>query len=140
MPRAAASAPGAAEQGGAQSQRLDQWLWFARVVKSRTLAATLISEGKIRLNRQRVEKPSQAVKPGDVITSGIQREVRVLRVVAIGKRRGPAAEAQALYDDLTVVVAAPAAERRPVAASREAGSGRPTKKERRLIDKLRGRD
>lgn len=139
MPAAAASGASLADDSGPQSQRLDQWLWFARIVKSRTLAATLISEGKIRVNRDRVEKPSQAIKPGDVITSGIQRQVRVLRVVAIGKRRGPAAEAQALYDDLTVVTAQPAA-RREVAAGREMGSGRPTKKERRLTDRLRGRD
>lgn len=127
-------------QVSAPGQRLDQWLWFARVVKSRTLAASLITHGKFRVNRQKVEKPSAVVRPGDVITSSVQRTVRVLKIVAIGKRRGPATEAQELYEDIT-----PPAEARPDMspnagpAVREAGSGRPTKKERRQIDKFRGR-
>lgn len=129
--------PGA-EAAAAGSQRLDKWLWFARVVKSRTLAAALIGEGKFRVNGERVEKPSATVKPGDVVMSTAQRSVRVVRVTGIGKRRGPAAEAQGLFEDVTP--AAPPAEARPAqAANRELGSGRPTKRDRRLTDKLRGR-
>jgi len=128
--------PGADLAAG--SQRLDKWLWFARVVKSRTLAATLIGEGKFRVNGERVDKPSATVKPGDVVMSTAQRNVRVVRITGIGKRRGPAVEAQGLFEDLTP--AAPPPEARPAqAANREAGSGRPTKKDRRLTDKLRGR-
>ena len=124
----------------APGQRLDQWLWFARVVKSRTLAASLISHGKFRVNRQKVEKPSAVVRPGDVITSSVQRTVRVLKIMAIGKRRGPAADAQELYEDLTPPPEArPELSQSPGSAVREAGSGRPTKKERRQIDKFRGR-
>lgn len=126
------------ESGAGGSQRLDKWLWFARVVKSRTLAATLIGEGKFRVNGARVDKPSTVVKTGDVVMSTALRSVRVVRVTAIGKRRGPAAEAQQLYDDLTPP-APPREEAASAAAARESGAGRPTKKERRLIDRLRGR-
>ena len=121
-----------------ETQRLDKWLWYARVVKSRTLAATLITQGKIRVNGEKADKPSYTIKPGDIITSTVQRHVRVLRVGAAGTRRGPAAEAMTLYEDLSP----PQAPSQPEAvgtAPRDEGSGRPTKRERRLIDRLRGR-
>jgi ribosome-associated heat shock protein Hsp15 len=125
-------------QSGGVSQRLDQWLFFARIIKSRTLAATLIGEGKFRLNREKVEKASTMVKPGDVVTSSAHRTVRLLRVAQIGKRRGPATEAQTLYEDITPP-APPPEEKAQSMMAREPGTGRPTKKERRLIDKFRGR-
>lgn len=78
----------------AACQRIDQWLWFARVAKSRTLAQALIERGKVRINRLRIEKPSQQVKPGDVVTISLGPRVRVLEISAIGSRRGPAAEAE----------------------------------------------
>lgn len=121
------------------SQRLDQWLFFARLVKSRTLAATLIAAGKFRINKEKVEKPSTTVKLGDVLTSTVGRTVRIVRVSAIGKRRGPAAEAQTLYEDLTPPPSEAAPADQPALPRREAGAGRPTKKERREIDKFRGR-
>jgi ribosome-associated heat shock protein Hsp15 len=71
------------------------------VVKHRTLAAHLIEEGNVRLNRAKVIKPAQAVKPADVLTITIQDTVRVLRVKDTGSRRGPFAEACLLYEDLT---------------------------------------
>lgn len=121
-------------------QRLDKWLWFARVVKSRTLAAGLVQDGKVRVNRERIAKPSQTVRPGDVITVSVHRKVRVLKIVSGGVRRGPAKEAVALYEDLspqqtggrvstTVTTAA--------GITFEAGAGRPTKRDRRAIDKLK---
>ena len=120
------------------AQRIDKWLWQARAVKSRTLAAALVSEGRVRINRARVTKPSHAVKPGDVITAGVGARIRVLEVVGIGDRRGPASEAQALYRDLTPPpTPATAAPSVPV---RDAGSGRPTKRDRRQLDRLTGRD
>ncbi len=135
--------------GGAGSQRLDKWLWFARVAKSRTLAAALVSGGKIRVNRTRASKPSQLVKVGDVITAGTLRDVRILRIKAPGLRRGPPAEAQTLYEELTPPSSRPrssgdAAEvgNGATAEGREQrapGTGRPTKKDRRLIDLLKGR-
>ena len=81
-------------------QRLDKWLWFTRVAKTRSLAARLVTEGHVRVNSVRVETASKAVKSGDVVTVALERHVRVLRVLAGGERRGPAPEAQTLYEDL----------------------------------------
>jgi ribosome-associated heat shock protein Hsp15 len=81
--------------------RLDKWLWHARVVKSRSLAAQLVSEGHVRVNGTRVETPAKPVKPSDVLTVALERTVRVLKIVALGTRRGPASEAQGLYEDLS---------------------------------------
>lgn len=81
--------------------RLDRWLFHARVFKTRTLAADRIADGGIRVNGIPSRKPAQLVGPGDVVTIGSGARVRALRVVAPGTRRGPAAEAQALYEDLT---------------------------------------
>ena len=126
-------------------QRLDKWLWFARVVKTRTLASRLVTDGKVRVNRERIDKPSQTVRAGDVVTAAVNRRVRVLRIVAPGKRRGPAREAADLYEDLTPVdeqtPAATGAAKVGEAAStpaRTPGSGRPTKRERRETDRLKG--
>jgi ribosome-associated heat shock protein Hsp15 len=85
------------ENTNAPAQRLDKWLWFARVVKSRTLAAQLVGGGKVRVNRMRILKPSHLLRPGDVLTIALRGEVRVLQVLAIGERRGPPQEAQRLY-------------------------------------------
>ena len=82
-------------------QRLDKWLWFARIVKSRTLAAQLVQDGKVRINRAKVAKPAQAVRPNDVLTVVVRGNVQVLRVVAPGARRGPPAEARLLYELLS---------------------------------------
>lgn len=80
--------------------RLDKWLWHARFFRSRSLAARMVAEGRVRINAERVDRPSRAVLPGDVLTFPQGREVRVVRIVAAGHRRGPAAEAQALYEDV----------------------------------------
>jgi ribosome-associated heat shock protein Hsp15 len=82
-------------------QRLDKWLWFARLAKSRTLAARLVEEGQVRVNRVKVEKPAVTIKPGDVLTLSLEAQIRVLRVLNPGTRRGPAAEASTLYEDVT---------------------------------------
>lgn len=84
----------------ADKQRLDKWLWFARVVKTRTLAAKLILDGHVRVNAQRIETPAKAVGPGDVLTIALEGSVAVLRIVGIGARRGPFSEARLLYEDL----------------------------------------
>ncbi len=84
-------------------QRLDKWLWFTRVVKTRSLAAKLIEEGHVRVNSVRIEQSSKSVKPGDVVTVALEHDVRVMRVVSAGERRGPAQEARSLYVDLSVV-------------------------------------
>lgn len=82
-----------------QTQRLDKWLWHARIVKSRSLASQLVIGGKCRVNREKVAKPAYMVKCGDVITMSVFGRVRVLKIAGFSQRRGPAAEA--LYVDLT---------------------------------------
>lgn len=95
--------------------RIDKWLWHARLVKSRSLAAEVVSAGQVRVNGQRIEKPGRAVGPGDVLTVALFGAVRVLRIRACGTRRGPASEALTLYDDLDApaVPAPPAGAERP---------------------------
>ena len=114
-------------------QRIDKFLWFARFFKSRTIAAAVVADGKVRINGARCEKPSTTAKVGDVLTFPTGPLVRVVKVVSGGVRRGPSSEARTLYEDMT-----PPREETPVetAPSREKGSGRPTKKERRAIDAL----
>ena len=85
---------------GAGGLRLDKWLYFARFVKTRALAAELAARKRIRVNAQVVAKPHYRVRPGDVLTFPQGRAIRVVRVVALGGRRGPAGEARGLYEDL----------------------------------------
>ncbi len=84
-----------------ERQRLDKWLWFARVVKTRALASKLVTAGHVRLNGVRAAGPDKPVRPGDVLTIALERQVRVLRVEAAGERRGPYEEARWLYTDLS---------------------------------------
>jgi ribosome-associated heat shock protein Hsp15 len=123
----------------AARQRIDKWLFFARVVKSRSLAAKLAVAGRVRINRDKASQASDLVKPGDVLTITLDRRILVYKVVDAGKRRGPAEEARTLYEDMSPPPApkgeAPADAMPPL---RDAGSGRPTKRERRETDKLRG--
>ena len=119
-------------------QRIDKWLWHARVVRTRSAAASLVGGGLVRLNNERVGQPSRPVRPGDVVTIALDRNVRILKVTGYAERRGSADVARGLFEDLTP----PPAPRPAVPASgqREEGSGRPTKRERRDTDRLRGRD
>lgn len=82
-------------------QRLDKWLWFARVIKSRTSAAKLVEEGHVRINGTRTDNPAKSVRQGDVLTIALDRQVRVLKIVSPGERRGPYEEAKLLFEDLT---------------------------------------
>ncbi|MBO6504556.1 MAG: RNA-binding S4 domain-containing protein [Kordiimonadaceae bacterium] len=131
-----------ADPTGTSTLRLDKWLWQARFFKSRSLAAAQCRARKVRVNGNLCSKASVAVQVGDVLTFPKAGDIRVIEVVALGTRRGPATEAQTLYTDLTPpkpeagrdeVEAAPAG---PV---RLPGSGRPTKAERRATDRLRDR-
>lgn len=79
--------------------RLDQWLWFARLTKSRSLAARLCAAGFIEVNGTRVRKPSHTVRVGDVVVVPQGRWQRTARIVAIGSRRGPSVEARTLYEE-----------------------------------------
>ena len=96
--------------------RLDKWLFQARFLKSRGLAADLIAEGKVRVNGQPTDKPARAVGSGDVLTFALHGRVRVVRILDPGERRGPAPEAQGLYEDLAPDQGAPAARQAPPAA------------------------
>ncbi len=119
-----------------QSQRIDRWLWFARFFKSRTLAASEVAAGKIRLNGERVAKSSRAVKAGDILTFPLGPYIRVIRILSTGTRRGPAPEARLLYEDQAPPEDQPRPERLSPVAHRAPGAGRPTKKERRQTDAL----
>lgn len=112
--------------------RLDKWLWHARFVKTRSLATRLCQDGRIRINRQVAAKPATLVRAGDVLTFPLNGHVRVIRIVSMSERRGPAPEARRLYEDLAVPEPKPAAER-------DVGQGRPTKADRRAIVAFTGR-
>ena len=87
-------------RGSLDRQRLDKWLWHARVVKARTSAAALVISGHVRINGTRETAPGHALKVGDVVTIGLDRSVRVLKVIAFAERRGDAVAARVLYEDL----------------------------------------
>ena len=116
--------------------RVDKWLWAARFFKSRTLAAAACSGGKVDVNDQSV-KPSRPVRAGDLLKITLPRVKRIVRVLTLSERRGPGAEAALLYEDLTPPP--PPKELRPLPVHRVPGAGRPTKRERRALDRLIGR-
>ena len=84
----------------AARQRIDKWLCYARVVKTRTLAARLVEDGFVRINGTRSVAPAKAVVVGDVLTIALERHVRVLRIVGTGERRGPFREASRLFEEI----------------------------------------
>ncbi len=123
---------------GENRQRIDKWLFFARIVKSRTLAAKLAQSGRVRVNGDKIDLASRQVVPGDVLTVTLDRQVKVLRIVSSGERRGPYEEARLLYEDLSPPSSSgPRDSLKTMSPLREAGSGRPTKRERRQLDKWR---
>ena len=117
--------------------RLDKWLWYARFVRTRTLATKLIENARFRINGNPTGKAHHAIRPGDVLTFPLGPHIRVIRVLALGVRRGPAPEAQLLYEDLDPPKPVAAAPAEPALAVRSDGAGRPTKRDRRAIDRLR---
>jgi ribosome-associated heat shock protein Hsp15 len=121
-----------------EKQRLDKWLFFSRAAKSRTLAQRLIEAGEVRVNSERTSRSDFRVGVGDVLTMTMHGQLRVWRIRAAGERRGPATEAQELYEDLSPPPV-PRAELSPFEAAiaqRPPGAGRPTKKQRRDTDRL----
>jgi ribosome-associated heat shock protein Hsp15 len=112
-------------------RRIDKWLWFARLAKTRTAAQKLAVSGRVRVNREKNGSASRPIRVGDVLTVALDSGVRVLRIVALGERRGPASAARLLYQDLTPP--------EPTASPAETGrSGpRPTKRDRRALEGLR---
>jgi len=110
--------------------RLDKWLWHARFFKTRSLAAKTVSSGHVRVNGVHAAKPAHMVGPEDTLTFPQAKQVRVVTILDIGTRRGPAPEAQALYDDLTPP---PPPKTIVPPMPRYEGKGRPTKKDRRNL-------
>ena len=108
-------------------QRLDKWLFFSRTVKTRSLAAKLVEGSKVRVNRVKIDKPGYSIKVGDVLTIRLERSVVVYKVAGLGERRGPAAEARLLYEDLTPIEVV--ADRQNIISS----GPRPTKRDRRQL-------
>jgi ribosome-associated heat shock protein Hsp15 len=98
---------GKPDPAAAQKLRLDKWLWQARFFKSRTLAAEVIAEGHVRVNGTRISRPGREVSAGDTLTFPQGARIRVVRITALGQRRGPATEAQGLYLDLDPSAAPP---------------------------------
>lgn len=110
--------------------RLDKWLWYARFFKSRGLASKAVTGGHVRVNGDKVVKASYVVGPDDVLTFAQAHRIRVVQVVAVGNRRGPAPEAQTLYTDLTPPEDAPAPPQQRTGA-------RPTKRNRRVMESFK---
>ena len=126
------------EEQPAARQRIDKWLFFARLRKSRSLAAKSVEAGDVSINGVKIRQPSVMVRPGDTIVLSLDRRDMVVKVLLPGERRGPYEEARLLYHDMTPP--APPREERTIfaQATRERGTGRPTKRERREIDRLHG--
>ena len=121
-------------------QRIDKWLFFARMVKSRSLAQVYVQKGNVRVNGERISQPSHGIKVGDRIELTLERRDLILVVRSPGERRGPFEEAKLLYEDLTP----PPDETKRLTpfeqALRAPGAGRPTKRDRRAIDRLTSDD
>lgn len=124
-------------EAAAQKLRLDKWLWYARFFKTRTLAASIVAGGGVRINGTPASKRSTTITAGDVLTFAKDDHIRVIRVEACGSRRGPAPEAQELYTDLEPPVRAP----REIVPTNPAfeGKGRPSKRDRRQLDLSKAR-
>lgn len=122
-----------------RKERLDKFLFYSRALKSRTLAQKVIETGAVRVNSERTDRSDHKVGAGDVLTMSLHGRIVVWRILDCGTRRGPATEAQGLYEDLSPP-ALPKVELSTydaAIAQRGEGAGRPTKKERRETDRLR---
>jgi ribosome-associated heat shock protein Hsp15 len=123
----------------ADGLRVDKWLWYARFFGSRSGASRLCASGRLRVSGRIVRKAHHTIRPGDVLTFPQDRRIRVIRVKALAERRGPAAEARALYDDLAPTEPGAGDSGRDVSVvRRDRGAGRPTKAQRRAIGRLTG--
>lgn len=122
------------------TQRIDVWLWHARFYKTRSLSSKMVRGGKVRLNGNICKKSSTMIKISDILTFVRADEILIVKIINIAALRGPATQAQETYEDLTPPKEIMAKKRASTVAPRLSGSGRPTKNERRAIDKLMSRD
>lgn len=116
--------------------RLDTWLWYARFYKSRSLSSKAILSGKLRVNSNKIIKPASKVKINDVLTINHLNIVRIVQVQNLGTRRGPASEAKNLYKDLSGDATGAYNMKYVSEKSKKDINKRPTKKDRRLLDKI----
>ena len=126
-----------------ETLRIDKWLWYARFFKSRALASRMVSSGRLRLNGESISKPHRQVLPDMVLVFPQGETIRTIKILALATRRGPASEAQTLYEDLDQPQAKDIKTDRlviPQFETRDSGAGRPTKRDRRLNDKLKSLD
>ncbi len=121
----------------AEKLRVDKWLWQARFFKTRSLAAARVTDGNLRINGDLTTKRAATITPGDVLTFAQGDHIRVIQIDALGTRRGPAPEAQALYTDLSPPEVRK--EKKPPENPAFEGKGRPTKRDRRQLDLSKAR-
>ena len=126
--------------------RLDKWLWQARFFKSRSLASRFCETSRLRINEKVIQKAHQKVSVGDVLTFSRRGTVSVIEIKNLGTRRGPATEAVTLYKNLSELEISKGLEGEKISSSvpdqigrRQPGSGRPTKADRRAMEKVRGK-
>lgn len=119
------------------SQRIDIWLWQGRFFKTRTLATKNCRAGKVRINGRKITKANMAVTAGDMLTFPQGHNIRIIKITDFSSRRGPAIEAQGLYEDHTPPPELVQKMKAEKVARRDQGSGRPTKAQRRATDRLR---
>lgn len=119
------------------SVRIDAWVWAVRLAKTRSQATAACKAGHVRVN-DATAKPAQAVAIGDVVRVRLHGFEKIYRVTDLATRRGSATEAAKLFEDLTPPP--PPRVERPTEVTRDRGAGRPTKRDRRVIDRLRGRE
>ena len=119
-------------------QRIDKWLWHARIARTRTAAAALAGSGHVRVNGVRIDAASRPVKPGDMITVALDSRVRVLKVLGFAERRGGAEAAAKLFEEQPVGPPAPYQPAEPRPAFRADKPGRPTKRDRRAMVRFTG--
>ena len=117
-------------------QRIDKWLFFTRMIKSRSLAQTFVEGGNVRVNGELIRQSSQQVKQGDRVEINLDRQTKILIVKGPGDRRGPYEEARQLYDDQSPPLPEKTSMTPFEQAVRDPGAGRPVKKERRALDRL----
>jgi ribosome-associated heat shock protein Hsp15 len=117
-------------------QRIDKWLWHVRVVRTRTAAADLANQGHVRINGQRADGASRSVRAGDVVTVALDRSVRVMKVIGFAERRGSPEAAAVLYEPLDTAEP-PDAAASPSPSRHTGGGERPTKRERRALDRFK---
>ena len=121
------------------TQRIDVWLWYGRFYKTRSLATKMVRGGKVRLNGKVCKKTSTPVSAEDVLIFSRADDLLIVKIRAFALRRGPASDAQNLYEDLTPVLEKRETKKVIFTSNRERGAGRPTKNERRAIDRLMNR-